>query len=70
MGLLPTICMTDDREDAVSLTMAGRKIEVVMSIPGDFMALVDSFGAQVDIEMEMVDAVIAAMQTLKARAGI
>lgn len=70
MGLLPTICMVVEDEDSISITKGGRKIQVGLSIVGDFMSLADNDETEARFDIDMADAVIAAMQALKARAGI
>lgn len=70
MGLLPTICLVVEDEDhnCISVTMDGRRIDISVSIPGECMSLTDGYGAQMGFDIHMADAIIAAMQALKARA--
>lgn len=70
MGLLPTIShVVEQDEDHILVTRDGRTVTVEVSLPGEFMALTDMYGTDMRFDIGMADAIIAAMQTLKARAG-
>jgi len=66
-GVLDTIAVLLDHDDVHVIEMAGRTVELEIPGSGEFITIGDGYG-NISIEMNMLDATIASMLALKARA--
>jgi len=66
-GVLDTIVVVRDQDDVHVVEMAGRTVELEIPGSGEFITVSDGYG-NISIEMSMLDATIASMLALKARA--